>query len=103
MFVSDLVDAYDSFIKSKLKSGVFNTGGGPENTMSLLELLDILEEITGKKSKISFSSWRPSDQKVYISDIRKAQRDLNWKPKINPNNGVKMLADWVNQNRSALI
>ena len=102
LFVSDLVNAYDLFIKSKLKNGVFNTGGGPKNTMSLLELLDILEKITGKKSKISFSDWRPSDQKVYISDIKKAQKDLNWKPKVNPNEGVKRLAEWVNQNENVL-
>ena len=100
LFVSDLVDAYDKFIKSKLKHGVFNTGGGSSNTLSLLELLDILERYSGKRSKITFSKWRPSDQKVYISDISKIKEALGWKPKVTPKQGVKKLVDWVKDNRA---
>lgn len=99
LFVSDLVDAYDSFVNSKLKHGVFNTGGGSNNTMSLIELLDMLEEYTGKRSKVKFSNWRPSDQKIYISDISKIKEALGWKPKTSPNQGVKKLVEWVEANK----
>jgi len=78
-----------------LTGEVFNIGGGPKNTLSLLELIDLLEKLTGKRSKIKYSEWRPSDQKVYISDIRKAQTKLNWKPTVTPREGVKRLTDWV--------
>ncbi|MBD3155376.1 MAG: NAD-dependent epimerase/dehydratase family protein [Candidatus Aenigmarchaeota archaeon] len=98
LFVSDLIDAFDRFINGNLKHGVFNIGGGPENTMSLLELLDILEEITGKKSKLSFDNWRPSDQKVYISNIKEIENKLRWKPKVKPKEGVRKLANWVSKN-----
>lgn len=100
LYVKDLVRLYDSFLKSKLKHGVFNTGGGPKNTMSLIELREILKEVTGKESQISFSDWRPSDQKVFIADIRKAERDLGWKPEISPKEGVAKLAAWVQENKA---
>ncbi len=99
LYISDLLELYDLFIDSKMQHGVFNTGGGPENTLSLLELLNILKDLTGKKSDISFSDWRPSDQKVYISDISKTSKELGWKPKIKPREGVKKLVDWVIKNR----
>ena len=100
LYVTDLVNIFDKFIGSGKKSTVCNAGGGHKNTISLLELIDILKEITGKESKISFSEWRPSDQKVYISDISKAEKELNWEPKISPKEGVKKLVDWVNQNKN---
>ena len=99
LYVTDLVDIFDNFINSKLKHGVFNTGGGHKKTLSLLELLALLENLTGKRSKISFDDWRPSDQKVYISDITNAKKALCWEPKIGPEQGVKKLVDWVNENK----
>ena len=98
LYVSDLVRAYDLFLESNKKGTVYNIGGGPKNTISLLELLDVLEEETGKKSEISFSDWRPSDQKVYITDISKAERELGWSPEINVDEGIKRLIVWAEKN-----
>jgi CDP-paratose 2-epimerase len=97
LYVSDLVRACDIFLESNKKSGVYNIGGGPKNTISLLELLDLLEEETGKRSEITFSTWRPSDQKVYISDITKAKKELGWEPKIEPKEGIKELIEWIKE------
>ena len=94
LYVSDLVDAFQAFIRSKVKHDVFNIGGGRENTLSLLELLDLLEMATGKKPRVSFSNWRQADQKVYISDISKAQKNLGWSPTTPPGEGLKRLIDW---------
>lgn len=101
LFVSDLLRAYDAFLKKRDKySGeVYNIGGGARFTLSLLELLDFLERETGKKSRVAFADWRPSDQKVYISDIGKAKRELGWEPKVSVNNGVKKLIEWVKDNK----
>lgn len=101
LYIDDLIYAFDAFLqrKNQLSDGVFNIGGGPENTLSLLELLDLLEELTGKRSKINFSNWRPSDQKVYISNISKAREKLGWTPKTNPHEGVKRLVNWVLENK----
>ena len=100
LYVTDLVEAFYAFIKksNSIQNSVYNIGGGVENTLSLLELLDLLEEITGKRSDIRYDKWRPSDQKVYISDLKKAKEELGWKPKVSPREGVKLLVEWVKDN-----
>jgi len=100
LYVKDLIEAFDAFIESNLKQEVFNIGGGVENTLSLIELLDMLEELTGKRTRIRYDNWRPSDQKVYISDISKIRGKLKWRPKVNPKEGVKKLLNWVYANKA---
>jgi len=99
LYVSDLINAYDSFINSGIRQDVFNVGGGSNNTISLLELLDMLEKITGKRSKLRFGDWRQSDQKVYVSNISKISEKLNWVPKISPEMGVRNLTEWIRGNK----
>jgi len=105
LYVDDLVKAFDAFVqqRDRLLHGVYNIGGGFENTVSLLELLDILEEITGKKGNVAFNNWRPSDQKVYISDISKAQRELHWRPDVGVKEGIKKLVEWVEENKELFL
>jgi|TARA_B100001971_G_C18221012_1_gene557204 CDP-paratose 2-epimerase len=102
LFVSDLIAAFDSFIKNrdKLSGQVFNIGGGSENTLSLLELLNIIEKETGKRSNIHYDDWRPSDQKVYISDISKAKDLLSWSPRISAKKGIKKSIQWIKDNEA---
>ena len=100
LYVDDLVDAFSRFINSNLERGVFNIGGGPDNTISLLEFLDDLEILTGKRSKVNFADWRPSDQKVYISDTSKIEEALKWKVKTKVLDGIKKLLEWVKANES---
>lgn len=100
LHVSDLVTAFDRFLQNQNQSQVFNMGGGPENTLSLLELIEMLEKSTGKKANLSYKDWRPSDQKVYISDISKAREVLKWRPTIGPLNGVRHLIRWIRDNEA---
>ena len=100
LYVEDLVNAYKAFLDSSIQHGVWNMGGGPDFTMSLLELLDILEKKTGVKVDPGFADWRPSDQKVYISNIDKAKKDLGWAPKVRPEEGVEKLIRWVETNKA---
>ena len=96
LFVDDLVSAFEAAVGNKAAAGqVFNIGGGPENTISLLELLDLLEKLTGKRSPLSYHPWRPGDQKVYVSDIRKAKRLLGWSPAVSPEEGVKRMLAYL--------
>ncbi len=97
LYAEDLVKAYDKFAESDIKHGVYNIGGGSQNTISLLEFLDILKEELGEEFKVSFSDWRPSDQKVYISDISKVKKELNWQSAVNPREGVKKLISWAKE------
>lgn len=103
LFVTDLINAFDSFARSKLPYGVFNIGGGPQSTLSVLELLDMLEELTGKRSKISFAHWRPGDQRVYTSDVTNAKKELDWTPTVCPKEGVREVVEWVEENESIFL
>jgi CDP-paratose 2-epimerase len=98
LYVDDLVNAFRRFIRGNLKRGLFNIGGGPENTLSLLEFLDELTLLTGKKSKVKFSAWRPSDQKVYITDISRVKKQLGWRPRISVQEGIRKLINWAQDN-----
>jgi len=99
LYVTDLIRGFDLFIKSNLKKEVFNIGGGPDNTISLLEFVEIVENNTKRKMKINFSKWRPSDQKVYISDISKVKKILDWQPEIALYKGLEKMLNWVSENR----
>jgi CDP-paratose 2-epimerase len=101
LHVEDLVRAVDSALKrSKTLNGdVYNMGGGPNNALSLLEVIHYIERVSKVKVHLKFGEWRKADQKVYISDIRKAKEMLGWEPKIDPKNGIKKLVEWVSINR----
>ena len=58
----------------------------------------ILEKLTGKRSKLSYSGWRPSDQKVFVADISAARKALGWVPKVSPEEGVGRLVEWAKAN-----
>jgi CDP-paratose 2-epimerase len=103
LYVGDLIRAFDLFINSNLKQAVFNIGGGVENTLSLIELLDLLQELTGKRAEIRYADWRPSDQKVYISNTAKAQDKLRWKAQVSPKEGVGRLIRWAEENKEIFL
>ena len=104
LYADDLVEAYDKFINSDRKHDVFNIGGGPRNTTSLLEFIGLVEQKTGIKfRKIEHKAWRPSDQKVYISDISKVSKALSWKPDIAVEKGLEKLIEWVGANNKFFI
>ena len=98
LHVEDCVKAYDAFHNSNLKHGVFNLGGGLENTLSLSECVKMLEDNLEVKLDITYDDWRPSDQKVYVSDIWPIQQYLKWTPTINPKEGLMATAEWVREN-----
>ena len=81
--VEDLVDLIIKAMKSKkLLSRVYNIGGGQERSLSLMELFNNLQS-RGYEPSYLFGEERPSDQKVFIADIRPLFSDFNWKPKFN--------------------
>ena len=99
LHVSDVVRAYDAFIQSDVDSGVWNLGGGPSNTLSINECIETLQNSTSKEfPSVSYSDWRPLDQKVYTSDIRALQSDLGWAPKVTTKDGMRGVAEWVKEN-----
>ncbi len=98
LWVEDLLRAYEAFIESGRTQEVFNMGGGPDFTLSLIELLEIIDQEAGIRPQIAYADWRPSDQKVYISDIRRAGKELAWQPQVTPPEGVRRLIAWTKDN-----
>jgi len=101
LYIDDLVRAFRVATQkiNAAKGKIYNIGGGPENTMSLLELIDFLEKHLDRRINYAHSDWRPGDQPVYVSDIRKAGKELGWEPRISVENGVARLIEWVKENR----
>ena len=99
LYVKDLVKAFDAFFNSDIESSVFNIGGGIDNTVSLLEYLNMLEGKLNTSINMDFSDWRPSDQKVYISNIEKVKSTLNWAAATSLGEGLDYLISWAKDNR----
>ncbi len=104
LFIEDLIDAFEFAIENidQIKGEVFNIGGGPDNQISLLTLLNQIEKISGSYPKISFTDWRPGDQRIFVSNINKARSLLQWQPKINTKMGIEKLYNWVSNNLDLL-
>jgi CDP-paratose 2-epimerase len=100
LFMDDLVRLYEMAFKQidKVRGDVFNIGGGPANTMSLIELVALLENIRGSKIPLAYGDWRSGDQRVFVADISHAKKQLGWEPLIDPLSGVKRLYSWVLEN-----
>jgi CDP-paratose 2-epimerase len=100
LFIEDLVEAYCLAWKHrrKLAGQVYNIGGGPRNQYSLLQLVKFLEADGGGRVRLKFAPPRLGDQKVFVSDIRKAARDFGWKPAWRGEVGLRKLQEWVKAN-----
>ena len=97
LFIDDLVDAFlrAQAEMDRVSGQAFNIGGGPERTLSLLELLDRIERICGVRPPLRFEDWRPGDQRYFVSDTRKFQKATGWRPRVSVDEGVLRLRDWL--------
>ena len=97
LFSEDLVDAMLLAVSNvdKLSGQAFNIGGGADNTLSLLELLDFIAQRLSTRPRVRFASQRPGDQRYYVSDIRKFQNATGWRPRVAVRKGISRLCDWL--------
>ncbi len=104
LYVDDLLAAFDAAVArmDRVAGRVYNIGGGPQNTLSLLELVELIRGMEGRALEHSFGDWRPGDQRVFISDIRRAGEELGWAPRVPPEQGVRMLRDWMAAHRELI-
>jgi len=97
LFIDDLVDAFllaQQHMK-KLAGNAFNIGGGPGNSISLLELLDLLAELHGGDVSVRFENWRAADQRYYVADTSKFSGLTGWAPRVPVHEGVRRLYEWI--------
>lgn len=97
LHADDVVSLYFAAVEhlESARGQAFNIGGGMLNSLSLLELFGLLEEQLRVKLTFETLPPRSSDQRVFVADIRKAERRLGWSPKVPPQVGVQRMLDWV--------
>jgi CDP-paratose 2-epimerase len=102
--VDDLLRAFEAARLNieTTRTEVYNIGGGPQNSVSLLELMDEIESLTGRSMDRVLHERRPGDQLVYITDNGKIHRDTGWKPEIGLKKTVRLLQEFWEQNHGVL-
>lgn len=105
LYAEDLADLYLMELENinVHKGNVYNVGGGPKNTVSIkeaIELINILDKGEHKPFEISYQPWRHADHKVYISNINKVSK--YWKPKTTVFNGFSKTYQWIKNNKDLI-
>jgi len=102
LHVEDAVDLYFKTVEriEEAKGQAFNIGGGMKNSVSLLELFEILEKELDVELRYKKLPWRKSDQKVFVADITKARERIGWQPRIDKLEGIKKMLGWVEESYS---
>lgn len=97
LHAEDAVDCYFAAIShiDQARGQAFNIGGSIDNSLSLLELFQLLENITGATMNYESLPPRISDQKIFVANIQKVQQHLGWSPKINVQDGIRTMVDWT--------
>lgn len=83
LHVHDLIDAMMRVREQSATTAgqIFNLGGGPEHSFSVMEMLHAIEEVTGKTIRLEHREVRPGDQPLYVSDTSKLERLTGWRPR----------------------
>ena len=84
-----------------LSGEAFNIGGGPQNAISLLEILTLIDQLDHVKTRIEFDKWRTGDQKYYVSDTRKFNSATGWTAKTPYLQGIQQLFSWLQRLQEA--
>jgi CDP-paratose 2-epimerase len=99
LYVDDLVDAFMHAVDKSdvLAGGTFNIGGGPRNTLSLLELVNHVKEHAQSSLDVQYYDARTGDQRYYVSDTDAFARATGWHPRTDVARGLSKLSDWIEQ------
>ena len=102
LFVEDLIDAFLLAQEriDEISGRAFNIGGGARNTVSLLELLDMIGDLHGARPTVRFADWRTGDQRYYVSDVRHFQLATGWAPRTGVREGLEQLYEWLYTTRA---
>ena len=101
LHVDDLVNAFLLAEQNAqaLAGRAFNIGGGPSNAISLLDLLDRIEELQGHRPGLALDGWRTGDQRYYVSDTRAFEQATGWHARVAARDGIGRLYDWISAHR----
>ena len=103
LFVEDLVDAMMLALDGidRTSGMAFNIGGGPENAVSLLEVVRLIGQLLGEEPELRFADERPGDQRYYVSDTGRFHAVTGWAPEVAVPEGLERLVAWASSRRRA--
>ena len=92
LHVDNFSRACSAFIDSDVTRGLYNLGGGPQNALSLREIIDKVAEIIQCNPVFDESAAFPAPVPLnYITDLARVREELNWSPQIGIEEGLKSL------------
>ena len=99
--VQDLVRAFEAANEGQETTAgqIYNVGGGADNTVSLLELMERIEKLLHKRVSYRFRESRPGDQSIYVTDFTKLRRHVGWSPRISVPQTIENIHDWWRHNQ----
>lgn len=99
LHAKDMIRLYFMALENvdKVCGQAFNIGGTMEQSLSLLELFAMLEDMLGIEMRYTKLPPRQSDQKVFVADIKKIKEWIGWIPQISAREGVASMIEWVQQ------
>jgi CDP-paratose 2-epimerase len=104
LYVEDLLRAFEAVQQNQETTGgeIFNVGGGEDNSVSIVELIKQIEELTGERIEFERDRLRAGDQLVYITDFSKLNRLTGWKPEVNVRSTLENMLGWFKKNRELI-
>ena len=101
LYIEDLLRGFELVREQReTTSGeIFNVGGGEANTVSLVELMEHIRELSGVRMKFERSRLRPGDQLLYVTDYGKLNRLTGWKPEVSLRTALENMLVWFKKNR----
>lgn len=91
-YVDDIVDGIMASLENVFQFEIINLGCG--HPVVLMDVVKLLEESIGRKAVLDFQPMPPCDPPMTHADITKAQRLLNYKPKVQIEEGIKRFVEW---------
>jgi len=103
--ILDVSNAVEAYLKAweridAIQGQAFNLGGGPDNAVSLRELLAHISQLIGREVDVEFSDWRAGDQRYFVADTRRIRSALDLSPAVPWKQGVALLAEWLRESRA---
>lgn len=97
LYVDDAVAAWLAALDriDTIKGMVFNLGGGPDNSISLREMMRLIADLHGRSPAVTHGDWRPGDQPWYVSDVRALGSTVGWHPRTALGDGLERLNGWL--------
>lgn len=95
--VSGVVDAIEYVDKNINVFEVFNLGG--DKTISLIQMVETIENTLNKKAKLNKMPMQPGDVNRTCADISHSKDILNYSPKTSFEAGIKKFIEWIKGSR----